>query len=282
MPFTPAHVLAVLPARRVPGLVPAALVIGAMVPDAPYFLPVDVPREVLHSWRGALTLAPLLGFALWAIWEGLLAEPVADLSPEGLRRRMQPRAERPAVYSSALALTAGVYLSLLLGTTTHVVWDGLTHLPGWGTALMPWLLTPVAGLWLLNWVQLSCSVLGLLGIVLWARRWWRSAPLREAAPRQAPELLVRGAWIAVLALPVLAGATTAIRVGGDVMDLGYFSSIAAGGVLVSVVLLVAVLWWLVIATRRRTSAALVSGVQPRVDVAQGRGSDRLRSGTRPQ
>ena len=39
MPFTLAHPASVLPLRHAPQLRTAPLIIGAMVPDLPYFLP---------------------------------------------------------------------------------------------------------------------------------------------------------------------------------------------------------------------------------------------------
>jgi len=51
VPFTGSHPAAVLPFFRV--LVPAALVIGSMVPDLPYYLPSPVPGSVTHTATGS-------------------------------------------------------------------------------------------------------------------------------------------------------------------------------------------------------------------------------------
>lgn len=100
MPFTPAHVAAVLPFARRPWIFPA-LVAGSMAPDMPYFvrtLPVAVTAE---SWY-----EPLLNAST--------SHSVAN------RRRL--------LRSSGLG-SRFVWLmaSALVGIATHLVWDAATH-----------------------------------------------------------------------------------------------------------------------------------------------------------
>lgn len=72
MPFTVSHVAAVLPVAR--GTLPAAaLVVGAMAPDIPYFLPRGPWSLPTHTLGGVLLWAPLLGLVAVLTWYLLLA-----------------------------------------------------------------------------------------------------------------------------------------------------------------------------------------------------------------
>src|SRR6478672_2270456 len=84
MPFTPAHVAAVLPVvgrERPRWVVPCALVVGSMVPDVLYFVPLGDYRAVSHSLRGLVTLDLLLGLVLSGLWRGAAAPVLRDLAP---------------------------------------------------------------------------------------------------------------------------------------------------------------------------------------------------------
>lgn len=68
MPFTPAHVAAVLPLRGRWGLPFAALAAGSMSPDLPYFLPFTLTRAATHSiW--SVPLAVMIGAATHVAWD---------------------------------------------------------------------------------------------------------------------------------------------------------------------------------------------------------------------
>lgn len=138
MPFTPAHVAAVLPFARRPWVIPA-LVAGSMAPDMPYFareLPVAVTAEswyepflnatTSHSITGALTVALPYALLLTAVWwtarrplKSVFTAPVAN----------DPAASEPSATRSARLVPRFVWLiaSALVGIATHVAWDAATH-----------------------------------------------------------------------------------------------------------------------------------------------------------
>ena len=84
MPFTLAHPAAILPLRGLKYLRTAPLVIGAMIPDLPYYLPgrLNILRPETHSVTGSLTTCLALGYAaLDAVY--LLRRPLTagDIKP---------------------------------------------------------------------------------------------------------------------------------------------------------------------------------------------------------
>ena len=97
-----------------------------MVPDLPYFVPSPAGGTVTtHAWYGPITLDLIMGIGLWIAWQFLLRVPLADMSPAWLRLRLPvPRALDPE-----RCVAAGV--SVVIGATTHVLWDTFTHPDRW-------------------------------------------------------------------------------------------------------------------------------------------------------
>jgi hypothetical protein len=177
MPFTISHVVAVLPlttgrAGRV--LVPGALVIGSMVPDLPYFIPAHVGAEWSHSALGPVTVDLGWGVALYALWHFVLVRPLRDLGPGWLRARLpHQRQQTPKGWLSV----AG---SVVVGGTTHVLWDTFTHPHRWGTRHVAWLSSDVGGLPWFKWFQYASGVVGLIVLASWvAAHLFRSAADQE-------------------------------------------------------------------------------------------------------
>lgn len=128
MPFTLAHPAAVLPLRHLRGLRTAALVIGSMVPDTPYYLP--VPHRVAfdtHTLTGSYLIDLPLGIILLAA-ALLLREPLTALLSARARwlclNALEPFRQRPSEWLLAP-------LAILIGVWTHLLWDSFTHGDGW-------------------------------------------------------------------------------------------------------------------------------------------------------
>lgn len=205
MPFTVSHIAAVLPLRsRL--LLPSGLVLGAMVPDFPLFVPLS-DRFTTHGPSGAVTWDLGMGLVLLGVFHLLLKRPLVALCPRPLRDRLSPVAEgltRRRLWWAAVP-------SLLIGTATHLVWDNLTHLEGTSGEVLPGLTVhggthPVYG-----WAQNASSVLGGLAVAVWVLWWVRRAP---AVPSEGVSGRVRAVVLsgAVLAAGAGAAVATFVRV----------------------------------------------------------------------
>lgn len=203
MPFTASHPAAVLPLQRV-GAPVSALVIGSLVPDLPYFLPVAPSAAQTHTLGGVLGANLLLGLAVFVVWHLWLAPPLLWAAPEDLQRRI-PESLRGGL-ADRLTTTADlvrVCVGLALGGLTHIVWDAFTHAGMWGPRTFPWLSTPVFGLELFRWLQHVSTLVGLAVVGWYLLRWWRSAPLDgPAAP-----IPLRASWTPVAAMACFAAAS---------------------------------------------------------------------------
>lgn len=183
MPFTGSHPAAVLPLIRL-GLLPSALVIGSMVPDLSYYVPIPVDSGHTHTAAGVFDVDLPLGLLCFAIWQLLVAPMAVAVAPAAVRRRLPAPAPvrswlwQPGDLRQALLLV----ISLVAGAATHVVWDEFTHVGRFGYRHLSWLADQHGPLPGYRWAQYGSGVVGALVLVLAVRHWWRTAPVTDPAP----------------------------------------------------------------------------------------------------
>jgi hypothetical protein len=189
VPFTLAHPAAILPLRGLKYLRSAPLILGALIPDLPYFLPYGVKERVplpeTHTFVGSLTSDLLIAYlALVAVY-ALRAPLTALLTPRS--RALCLKALAPFSDGPREWLLAPV--SIVLGVWTHLAWDSFTHSDGWMVLHIAWLASPVTiGPYtgqVCHVFQYISSVFGLTVMVLWYRRLPTPpvSPERRAAAR---------------------------------------------------------------------------------------------------
>ena len=176
MPFTLAHPAAILPLRHVRFLRTAPLVIGAVTPDVPYYLPLGFGGHTLrlkpdtHSILGSCTVDVALGLAL-LMAVVLLREPLTVLlSARG--RWLCLAALEPFRRRAREWLLAP--LAILIGVWSHLLWDSFTHSEGWAVRHFAALNDTITIGWytgeIYHLLQYLTSALGLLVLAWWYRR----------------------------------------------------------------------------------------------------------------
>jgi hypothetical protein len=170
LPYAFAHPAAVVPVAKLLGAraVPSALAIGAMIPDAWYFVPL-LGRAHGHDLPGALWFCVPAGLLVYLAFHLIFKQPLIALAPRQLAQRLAawttpglPRASWPLVM-----------LSLLAGIATHLAWDAVTH-----EGYLRILDAPVAGgLYLHQVLQHASTLLGTAFLAAWV---WHK--LRATAP----------------------------------------------------------------------------------------------------
>lgn len=206
MPFTPSHVAAILPLRgRHSAALPfAALAIGSMSPDLPYFVPgLRWMGGLTHTGWAIVSLDVALGLVAWLLWRWL-APALKELSPTAIRRRWRLPAERPRWW--------GVPLALAIGAASHVLIDEFTHAGRFGATHLPLLAasypSPLGGGWEgYRWAQYLGGAAGL-AILAWVAGRSPVTPVQPHRPRLARWL----PWAAAVA--ALGGAAIAIPLAG--------------------------------------------------------------------
>jgi hypothetical protein len=200
MPFTLAHPAAVLPLRRIGYLRTAPLVIGALIPDLPYYLPGALRlQSVTHTFAGSLTVCPLLGYGtLVAVF--VLRTPLTALLPARARwlclRSLAPFSRLREWLIAPLAIVLGVW--------THLLWDSFTHADGWtvhrvAALSAPVTIGPYTGT-VCHVLQYLSSVFGLVVLAVWYLRLPAPPPERPAGgrPSSTPALLLAAAAAIVI------------------------------------------------------------------------------------
>lgn len=192
MPLGPAHPAAVLPLQGL-GLPLSALVIGALAPDAPVYLPVGVSYQTTHSGWGVITVDVVIGLVLLVVWVALLRGAVVDLTPY-LRRRAPAQA---GLGRRAWLLAP---LAVAIGAGTHVLWDSATHDWGFLVHEFAFLREEYGPIPLYRWLQHSSTVVGsavvaAYGVVRLSRR--------PVVPRP-PAVRRSGLWLVPVPLAALA------------------------------------------------------------------------------
>ncbi|MBW4051630.1 MAG: DUF4184 family protein [Proteobacteria bacterium] len=174
MPFTLAHPAAVLPLRRLPLMRTVPLIIGAMTPDVPYFLPwrlaKHIPQGATHTLGGMVTLdLPFGVLVLLFMWvlRVPLAAPLGSASQARCLAALERFGRRPINWVLAP-------LSLLIGSWTHLAWDSFTHPDGWLVSRISALSAPVSFFSytgeLCHVLQYASSVFGLAALAVWFAR----------------------------------------------------------------------------------------------------------------
>jgi len=181
MPLTLAHTAAALPlhavARRRGLAVPlSALVIGSMTPDFEYLARLRPQGTIGHSAIGLVVFCLPVGLGAWLVFRSLVAPALVRLLPSGLAAA--PPIGSPARGASRMLLAAA---GILLGATSHIIWDSFTHGGGWVVARVAWLRAPAAATLVpgLRWytvLQHASTVVGLAVISIALTRWIRRQP----------------------------------------------------------------------------------------------------------
>lgn len=170
MPFTLAHPAAVLPLRRLRLMRTVPLIIGAMTPDVPYYLPWRIAKHIpdaTHTPLGTLTIDLPIGLLLllfvWLLRAPLTA-PLGPVAKAKCLTALERFGSRPLNWILAP-------LSILVGAWTHIAWDSFTHADGWMVQRVSALSAPVSFFSYTGQVchvlQYASSVFGLAVLVIW-------------------------------------------------------------------------------------------------------------------
>ncbi|HRA91422.1 MAG TPA: DUF4184 family protein, partial [Acinetobacter sp.] len=122
MPFTLSHAVLAPPLSKLSrGYLPvAALAIGCMTPDL-YRLFTEETIELTHQWSGLLFPNLLIGLLFCLLWY-FIYRPISYRFL-GLKDPLQIKS-----FDDVVAFSLMSCFAIMLGTATHLIWDGLTHL----------------------------------------------------------------------------------------------------------------------------------------------------------
>ena len=183
----------------------SALVMGCFVPDFPYLISLAPRMYYGHTFPGMFLLdIPLAFVALW-LFHAFIKQPMLMFLPGGFRRRLRTSVDSFAFWPTERFSL--IFLSILIGTATHLIWDSFTHRTSWIYANWAFLRIKVElpildGMQMYKVLEYVSSVFGLAVVAIWVWHWYRTtAPLSDpvAEPLDAAQRR-----IFIIALPALA------------------------------------------------------------------------------
>ena len=210
MPFTPTHVLAVVPVAVVArGWLPfSALVIGSMVPDFPLFSPLSPSYDTTHSALGLFSACLPLGLAVFLVFHGVMKRPLLALMPARIQSRCASLSGTH--FGRTLSGFIPISIAIVVGAASHVFWDSFTHRALWGTDHFPWLSNTalMVGGKPVPWFkvfQYGSTLVGLPCLAVLIARWLGRQPTAsDVNPRLSPASRV----VALVAAAVMTAAVT--------------------------------------------------------------------------
>ncbi|OTG71918.1 phospholipase [Acinetobacter sp. ANC 4169] len=137
MPFTLSHAVLAPPISKLTGnrLPIAALAIGTMVPDL-FRLFTNADYNGSHQWSGLIIPDLLVGLLFCLIWYSLYRPMLFAFF--GLNKPLNIQS-----LNRFCGFMLSMMAAILIGTTTHILWDGLTHVDFRTFAFKNFLMQPV-------------------------------------------------------------------------------------------------------------------------------------------
>jgi hypothetical protein len=151
-----------------------------MTPDFIYWLPWLTGRHTSHTIPALFTFCLPAGFSVFWLYHLLIKAPLLALLPGGIFVRLPPL-QRPNWHLHNIAF---VLLAVLLGATTHLVWDAFTHADTLATQLWPFLDAPLLTrgrhvLRVYEVLQHGSTLVGLGALTFFSWRWHQRTPPRQ-------------------------------------------------------------------------------------------------------
>ncbi len=140
MPFTFSHPAAVLPAKFLPKKMVSmtALIVGSMAPDFEYYIRMKALHKYGHSWVGLFWFDLPIAFVICFIYHRFVRDRLIDNLPGFLHKRLK----RYIGFDWNGYVNRNfwvVVFCLIIGITTHLIWDEVTHGSGFVASIIPWL-----------------------------------------------------------------------------------------------------------------------------------------------
>jgi len=242
MPFTLAHAAAALPLRRVQ-FVWSALLIGTLAPDFEYFLRLAPDNRYGYTLRGTFLLTLPVSLAVLWLFHNVVKAPAAELLPERIGSRLVN--ELGKFRFGGASKFAMIVVSILVGVSTHLVWDSFTHANTWLSRRWPVLRAPVeipilGPTPMYKLLQHGSTAFGVSILSIWVLMWYRKT---EPQPEALGKGVSRRQGLIVIAAIISAGFAGAVIRAIVGLGLPTRHVVRAQFVGLWVSTLIALLWW---------------------------------------
>lgn len=144
MPFTLAHPAIILPFARLKKIPLSALVVGSVTPDFEYFIKMKLSGRYSHTLEGMFLMDLPLALILWLIFHQIVKRPLIKNLPQYFKSRLLDLKKFEFIMAMKLNFIF-ILFGLLIGISSHIIWDSFTH----GNSILvfkwEWLAKPILG-----------------------------------------------------------------------------------------------------------------------------------------
>lgn len=179
MPFTLAHPAAVIPFKKNrygQNFLLSALIMGSVVPDIGYFIPLSQFVGFTHSFWGVIWFGLPTGLLILWAFHNILKKYAVMLLPNHHRQVLINYCKPfPFLPWRRFLLIIG---SLWTGALTHIIWDSMTHGSGWFVQHVPLFLTVVPTFSEIHTrfyfvFKHTSTLIGITLLIHWYWQWYR-------------------------------------------------------------------------------------------------------------
>ena len=137
MPYTLSHPAVAVPVSRwlLRMRMLSAVIIGSVVPDFGYLMPVHPPRMETHSAVALITFCLPMGLLSFWIFQKIIKPAWVSILSNRVYTRWQAYAAPASLRDGRQWLLAAC--GVLAGAVTHLAWDGFTHEDARGVRMVP-------------------------------------------------------------------------------------------------------------------------------------------------
>jgi len=142
MPFTFAHPAIVLPLSYLPKRMVSmtGLIIGSMTPDFEYFLRMKIQSIYSHTLPGIFYFCLPIGLFVSFLFHRFIRQALVNNLPRIIGNRVHsiPTINWIPYFKTNYLI---ILVSLFIGASSHILWDGFTHPHGFFVERIPYLTT---------------------------------------------------------------------------------------------------------------------------------------------
>lgn len=121
----------------------SALVVGSMIPDFQYFIRMKLSGRFSHTLAGIFLFDLPVAILVLIIFHAVVKKQLVNNLPSYLQSRLISLRDFD-FWQYMKQHPVGLIVCILIGTASHIVWDGFTHKDGLFTELIPGLLTNIS------------------------------------------------------------------------------------------------------------------------------------------
>jgi hypothetical protein len=161
MPFTFSHAVVVLPFLKNRNLSATGLIVGAMAPDLEFFFRMRTQSVISHTLPGLFWIDLPLAILVVLLFHGILKKTVLLNLPFFLQSRLT-ELKTNNWFDYFRNNIIKVFVSFLIGASTHFFLDAFTHSDGFFVQKNIYLQMSLLSFPVYEWLQYGTSIIGLL------------------------------------------------------------------------------------------------------------------------